>query len=461
MDLAAIGQDETPGATRRLARFAAELGYRDLDAATRHAAKRHILDTLGACLAGSAQSVTETAEAVLVQGMPEGAVPVPGRRRRADAPTAAYLGGAAGHGLELDDGYRLGSVHPGVVVVPAALAAGYGQGVSGPALMTAVTAGYEVVARISAAAQPGLRRRGFHATGACGAFGAAAAVGRLRGLGGQAMENALGLAASAAGGLFAFVGGGGEVKRLHAGQAARAGLLAALMAERGVAGPPGVLECPDGFFQAFAGGEATPIAEVAGRDDVAITQCYVKPYACCRHFHGALDALFGILDAEDLDPEAVERVEIGTYAFAAAHGSAGWDNPATAQLSFPFVMATALHKRGVRFEHFSAACRGDPAVIADCAKIAVFVDADCEARYPRLRPAKVTLYATGGRSFARAVDEPLGAPRNPLDDTALGDKYLGLAGPVLGEARARKTLALLWRLDELDTVAGLCDALAG
>ncbi len=466
MDLAAVRQDDTTlGATRRLADFASSLRYEDLDAATRHAAKRHILDTLGACLAGAGLGTTDAAEAVLAEGVDAdglagGTVPVPGRARRADAPTAAYVGGAAGHGLELDDGFRPGSVHPGCVVVPAALAAGYVQGVSGQALMTAVTAGYEVVARIAAAAQPGLRRRGFHATGACGAFGAAAAVGALRGLDALAMESAFGLAASAAGGLFAFVGGGGEVKRLHAGQAARGGLLAALMAERGVAGPPGVLECPDGFFQAFAGGEATPLDAVAGRDDFAIAQCYVKPYACCRHFHAALDALFEILDAEGLDPVEVERIEVGTYAFAAAHGPAGWDDPATAQLSFRFVMATALHARGVRPEHFSAACRSDPLVVADCAKIAVSVDADCEARYPRLRPAKVTLYASGGRRFARAVDEPLGAPRNPLDDRALGEKYLGLAGPVLGAARARKTLALLWRLDEQDSLVPLCDALA-
>ena len=295
MDMAAIRQDESAGATRRLARFAADLSYGDLDAATRHAAKRHILDTLGACLAGSAQPVTEAAEAVLAEGTAEGAVPVPGRRRRADAATAAYLGGAAGHGLELDDGYRPGSVHPGCVVVPAALAAAYERNASGQSFLTAVTAGYEVAARIAAASQPGLRRRGFHATAACGPFGAAAAVGALRGLDAQAMENALGLAASAAGGLFAFVGGGGEVKRLHAGQAARGGLLAALMAERGLAGPPNVLECPDGFFQAFAGGESPPEDLGAGRDGFAITRCYIKPYACCRHFHGALDALFEIL----------------------------------------------------------------------------------------------------------------------------------------------------------------------
>ena len=120
-----------------------------------------------------------------------------------------------------------------------------------------------------------------------------------------------------------------------------------------------------------------------------------------------------------------------------------------------------MHARSVGIAHFSEAARSDPKVTADCAKIAVSVDAECEGRYPRFRPAKVTLNATGGRSFTRAVDEPLGAPDNPLDDRALGDKYLGLAGPVLGAARARETLALLWRLDELDTLAGLCDALAG
>ena len=279
------------------------------------------------------------------------------------------------------------------------------------------------------------------------------------------MERAFGLAASSAGGLFAFTGGGSEVKRLHAGQAARGGLLAARMAERGVTGPPAVLECPDGFFQAFAGAETSRADIFKDSEGFAITQCYIKPYACCRHFHAALDALFDILDAENLEPEAVERVEVGTYAFAAAHGSVGWDDMATAQLSFPFVMATGLHARSVEIAQFSEAARCDPKVTADCAKIVVAVDADCEARYPRNRPSKVTLHAAGGRRFVRRVDEPLGAPRNPLDDAALGDKYLRLAGPVLGPGlgadRARETLAEMWRLEEIDSVAGLSNALAG
>ncbi len=466
MDLAAIRKDRALGATRRLARLASSLTYGDLDAPTRHAARRHILDTLGACLAGSHQAVSEAAEAVLAEILAAGAVPVPGRSRRADALSAAYLTGAGAHGLELDDGYRAGSVHPGAVVVPAALAAGHGLGASGAALMTAVTAGYEAVARVAAAAQPELRRRGFHATSSAGVFGAAAAAGRLRGLDAQAMENAFGLAASSAGGLFAFVQGGGEVKRLHPGHAAREGLLAALLAERGIEGPPQVLEARDGFFQAFAGhdvraGKAAGLDLFAGWDGFAITDCYIKPYPCCRHFHAALDALFEILRAQELEPAMVERVEVGTYEFAAAHAAAAWDSLAGAQLSFPFVMATALRKRAVTLEHFSQACREDPKVRADCAKIRVSVDAECEAKYPRFRPAKVTVRCRDGRAFQGAVDEPLGAPRNPLDDRALGAKYLDLAGPVLGARRAQETLAMLWRLDELADVRELCEALAG
>ena len=148
-------------------------------------------------------------------------------------------------------------------------------------------------------------------------------------------------------------------------------------------------------------------------------------------------------------------------AFAAAHGEAGWDSLASAQLSFPFVMATAVHERTIALEHFSEASRNDSVVTADCAKVRVTVDPECEAKYPRFRPAKVTLRTTDGRAFHGAVDEPLGAPANPLDDAALGAKYLDLAVPVLGAARAQATLDMLWRLDQLAEITELCDALAG
>ena len=464
MNLALSRGEAAVGPTQQLTRFACSLAFADLDARTRHSARRHILDTIGACVAGSGQRATEIAEAVIADAVPAGDVPVPGRRRRADALSAAYLAGASIHGLELDDGFRAGAVHPGAAVLPAALVTAYRLDASGEALLTAVTAGYEVVARLAAAAHPDMRWRGFHPTSTCGVFGAAAAVGSLRGFDRDTMQNAFGLAASSAAGLFAFVGGGGDVKRLHPGHAAREGLMAALMAERGMEGPPDVLECADGFFHAFAGGEggANDHANMfAGWRSFAITECYIKPYACCRHFHAALDAMLDIVRTHDLEPGAVREVRVATYRMAAAHAGAGWDNMATAQLSFPFVMATGLNKRRVALGDFSEACRNDPRVTADCAKIVVAIDPECEAKYPAARPAKVTVVTTDGRAFDGEVDEPLGSALNPLGDEALSAKYRDIAGAVIGAEQAQETLAMLWRLDELGSVRGLADALAG
>ena len=466
MNLARDRNEDGAGPTRQLTRFACSLAYADLDDRTRHSARRHILDTLGACVAGSRQAVTEMAEAVMADIVPAGNIPVPGRRRRFDALSAAYLAGASIHGLELDDGYRAGSVHPGAVVLPAALAIGYGLGIDGEAMITAVAVGYEVAARIAEAAHPHTRWRGFHATSTAGVFAAAAAVGSLRGLGEEAMENAFGLAASSASGLFAFIHGGGDVKRLHPGHAAREGMLAALLAERGMAGPSGVLESEDGYFHAFAGGDAggrdySALDLFAGWRAFAITECYIKPHACCRHIHPALDGMLDILRDQNLEPGMVRKVEVGTYRMAAAHAETGWRDMASAQLSFPFVMATGLHRRAVRLEHFSEARRNDARVTADCAKIRVFVDEGLDAEYPRLRPAKVTVVTTGGQSFRRRVDEAYGSPANPMDDEALGAKYLDLVGGVLGPERAEETLALLWRLEELASVTALGDALSG
>src|ERR1019366_2697130 len=107
----------------------------------------------------------------------------------------------AGHGIELDDGYRQGSVHPGVTVVPAVIALGYKAGLSGRAALEATVIGYEVVTAIARACHPDLRQRGFHPTGAVGVFGAAASSARMLGLTAEQTSNALGLAASGAAGL--------------------------------------------------------------------------------------------------------------------------------------------------------------------------------------------------------------------------------------------------------------------
>ncbi len=288
------------GPTRQLAEFTAGLSTAEIDSFALRAASRHLIDTLGAMIAGASQDATvSVTRAYELAGVAGGTVPVPGMWQRYDALHAAYVAGTACHGLEVDDGYRPGSVHPGAVVVPAAFMLAIVRGSSGDALIRAIVAGYEVTCRIAAASHPRARWRGFHNTGTAGVFGAAAAASVLLGFDADGVENAFGIAASSAAGLFTFLAGG-DVKRIHPGHATREGLLAALLTESGLAGPCGALEFKEGFFNAYAGGDtgekdysAIDILAVGDnnpRSRFAVANCYMKPHACCRHIHSAIDA---------------------------------------------------------------------------------------------------------------------------------------------------------------------------
>jgi len=327
--------------------------------------------------------------------------------------------------------------------------------------MEAIVAGYEAVIAIGRACHPDLRQRGFHPTAAVGVFGSAAAAGKLRGLSADALANALGLAASSAAGLFAFVNGGGDIKRLHAGHAAREGLQAALLAEQGVEGPPDVIEARDGFMQAFAfgrAGKARPIPFPPAAP-FGITDCYIKPYPCCRHIQPAVEALIGVLTDDNIASDEVERIEVATYRIAAEHAETGWDDFASAQLSFPYLIALALKFRAIKFEHFADEVRHDPSLAAIARKLAVTAPPDVDRLYPQLRPARVTVTTARGR-FTRQADEALGSRLVPLDDVALKTKFLDLVGPVLGAARAKDLAERLWSLDAISDVAPLVGSMA-
>ncbi len=447
------------GATAAIVDFVCRLNYAAFGDEVIHYARRHLLDTVGVMIAGAGGEVATRAEAVLGAARPPGRIPVPGRARRADLLDAAFLGGTAAHGIELDDGFRQGSVHPGCVVVPAALALGCARHSNGAALMEAIVAGYETVTAIGRACHPEVRQRGFHPTAVVGVFGSAAAAGKLAGLSAEHLANALGLAASSGAGLFAFVNGGGDIKRLHAGHAAREGLQATLLAEQGVEGPPGVIEERDGFMQAFARAEKARAIALPPAVPFGITDCYIKPYPCCRHIQPALEALIGLLNDENIAGEEVERIEVATYRIAAEHAQTGWDDFASAQLSFPYLIGLALKFRAVRLEHFADAVRRDSAFAAIARKLTVTAPADVDRLYPQLRPARVTVITARG-SFTRQAEEALGSRIVPLDDPRLKAKFLDLVGPVLGTARANELAQALWSIDAIRDVAPLVGSMA-
>lgn len=461
----------TAGPTRQLADFAAGLELAAVDAVARHAARRHLIDTLACIISGAGQDATLSVQRALsAAGVGVGPVAMPGFRERYDALSAAYLGGAAAHGLELDDGFRAGSVHPGAVVVPAAIALAGQRGLSGAALLTAVIAGYETACRIAAAAHPRSRWRGFHNTSTAGVFGAAVAAAKLLDMPADDIEAAMGIAASSAAGIFTFLAGG-DVKRIHPGHAAREGLLAALLTESGLPAPRGALEFKEGFFAAYAGGDTgevdySAIDILAAGDNnpqsrFAIANCYMKPHACCRHIHAAIDAVLEMARDDGISAPQVEQVEIGTYAVAASHAEVGWSEMTTAQMSFPFVIATALTRNQVGVADFGDAERSDGDTLAMTGRIQVRVDDAYEAAYPRKRGAHVLIRTKDGRVAERHVPEPFGSASNPLSDAGLETKFMALAGPRLGEAKARQALELLWKVDELGDLGVLVEAMKG
>ncbi len=449
------------GATEKLVGFVTGLRYDALSEEVRHYARRHLLDTVGVMIAGAPGTIATQAETVISSVRPAGKIPVPGRKRRADLLDAAFLGGTAAHGIELDDGYRHGSAHCGCVVIPATLAVATEQKANGHALIEAIVAGYETNIALARACAPDLRQRGFHPTSAVGPFGAAMATGKLRGMNAAQYANALGIAASSAAGLFAFVNGGADIKRLHAGHASREGVQAALLAEQGVEGPPGVIESRDGFMQAFAFGrvdKARPI-KLPPEAEYGITDCYIKPYACCRHIQPAVEATFQLLNDKNIPFEDIKKVEVETYKIAAEHAHVPWDDFASAQLSFPFLMGLAARYRGIKFEHFDDNTRRDPVFAEFAGKLSITAPPEIDQLYPKLRPARVTVTTSKGR-FVRQADEAWGSRIVPLDDAGLIEKFCGLVAPLYGEARAKDLSERLWTIEQCDNVAALAEDLA-
>jgi 2-methylcitrate dehydratase PrpD len=456
------------GPTKALTNFVSSLSFDDFDEVTLKEAKVHLLDTIGACLAGARQPESEMTATAMFNVMAEGSIPVPGRTQKTDILTAALLTGTAAHGLELDDGFRPAGAHPGVVVVPTILAAGYKDGVDGKAFLKALIAGYEVLGRIGAVMHPRQRDRGYHTTGITGVFSAAAALGVLRSFSAEKLEHAFGIAASTASGINSHHLGG-DVKRAHPGFAARGGMTAALMAEQGYLGARDILEGRVGFYNAFAGNEDGK-ADYANADILTaggqinspfvIADCYIKPHACCRHHHPILDCVIDIMQSEALKAEDVKIVDVRTIRVAAVLADVGWEDMTPAQMSVPYTTAIALRHRSVMLKHFAKDYREDKTINDEIAKIKITVDPELDKLYPEARPSEVNIITTDGRTFNRRVLEPLGSVKNQLSSEALMAKYMSLAKPIVGKIRAEEIADQVANLETLDDVRPFIDLMA-
>jgi 2-methylcitrate dehydratase PrpD len=422
-------------------------------ASARHRAAVAVLDTIGVTLAGASEPAARIVQQVVdVDG--GDACAVFGTSLRASASGAALANGTAAHALDFDDMCFVSLAHPSAPLVPATFAAAEFVGASGRALLDAYTVGFEVEARFGALMNPRHYQRGWHCTSTLGSIGAAAAASRIFGLDPTAAGHAIAIAASEASGLKENFGS--MVKPLHAGLAARNGVLAASLARNGMTASALALDGPQGFLHAMdseGAGLAAAIADLGSRWEILDTGITVKLYPSCAGTHPSLDAILDLRRRERFTADDVERIDVDVDAITPtvllyAQPASGLE----AKFSMPFCAAAAVVFGRVGVDTFEAASLTDPAVAALMTRVTMRVDPSFDNGAPALTQARVIIRLRDGRVVTQGANGAHGYPTQPASDHELDQKFLGCARRTLTERGGERALAMLREIDQVDDV---------
>ena len=420
-------RETTSRPTRELARWVSSLKYSDLPPRSREVVRILLLDSVGCGIYGYATPWAKMLLQWARAGAPaRGEATVWGETAPSlRASDAALVNGTSVHAFELDD-YHQAKLHPGAVVIPAAIAMAEKLGSSGEQLVTAIAAGYEVMIRSSLALNPSATRlRGWHLTGVCGPFGAAAACASLLKLNAEQTAWALGLAGTQGSGLWAFNADGTMSKRFHAGRAAQSGVMAAELAALGFTGPTQIYEFHDGgVLKAFSdASDPAPLTRDLGKV-FHLDATSIKPYSCCGSSHSYVDAAFELRRRLGATWDAKRPVRLGMAKVVQVQ--CGFDYaPSTAlnaQMSLRYIVAAALMEGHALPPQFSDAKIADPVLTG----IAQRMECEHDPALDKLYPARFAAWVAAqdkGQWVRVDVLDPLGSPANPVDAKGVVEKF--------------------------------------
>jgi len=423
-------RETTSRPTRELAQWVSRLKYSDLPPRTREVVRILLLDSVGCGIYGYATPWAKMLLQWARAGAPaRGEATVWGETAPSlRASDAALVNGTSVHAFELDD-YHQAKLHPGAVVIPAAIAMAEKLGSSGEQLVTAIAAGYEVMIRSSLALNPSATRlRGWHLTGVCGPFGAAAACASLLKLNAEQTAWALGLAGTQGSGLWAFNADGTMSKRFHAGRAAQSGVMAAELAALGFTGPTQIYEFHDGgVLKAFSdASDPAPLTRDLGKV-FHLDATSIKPYSCCGSSHSYVDAAFELRRRLGATWDAKRPVRLGMAKVVQVQ--CGFDYaPSTAlnaQMSLRYIVAAALMEGHALPPQFSDAKIADPVLTG----IAQRMECEHDPALDKLYPARFAAWVAAqdkGQWVRVDVLDPLGSPANPVDAKGVVEKFRGI-----------------------------------
>jgi len=436
-----------------LGRFVADSDWGDIPPALRHEAKRSVLNHLGCALGVARDPAVKAALRVMRTSAGAPVATVVGQGARLDPMGAAFVNAIASNLLDYDDTHLDTVIHPAAPVAPALFALAEQRGLPGAAVLHAFLLGGEVECRIGVAVSPGHYARGWHITATCGVFGAAAGCAKLLGLSAERTAHALGIAASQSAGLVENLPT--AAKNVGVGNAARNGMLAALLAAEGYEAAPAAIEGPLGWARAM--GDAPDVGAIAAGLGARweIARNTYKPYPAGIVFHAVIDACLRLRTEVAARPEAVASVVVAGDALLLARGDRPVRNARDARVSIHHCAALGLVRGRAGIADFEMPAVADPALAAFRAKVAAALDEGL----PR-GAARVTVRLEDGREARATVTAPRGSIEKPLSDGELEAKFRDNAAAGGFAGRCDEQIAAAWALEEGRDVSRLMEALA-
>ena len=425
--------------TQRLANWCAVVP-RDWSPTSLEGARRAFLDTVAVMLAGQNEPCT-TGTRSAVESWGSGPCHVMGGAPMA-APWAALVNGTAAHAIDYDDVLDPAMSHPSAALVPAILALGEARDASGADALDAFLVGFEVLARLGEAMNLAHYKRGWHTTLSLGSMGVAAACARLLRLDAPTTAMAISLATSMAGGSKRQFGS--MAKPLHAGLAAKNGIVAAQLAASGVTGNAEPLDGLWGYIELMAGtavlGLDAALAKIGEPDAMTQYGVWAKFYPCCASTHRPVDALLSLgLRAGDV---ASIHAEVSEVAAANLRYRVPVDAN-EARFSLPYCLAAALTDGVLNTASFSMASLTRPELVPLMESVTMAVDPELTADRPVTESfERGTIHVTlrDGTRHRVAVLMPRGHPGAPLSDAELQAKFRDCAAGVLTPAMIEQAL---------------------
>jgi 2-methylcitrate dehydratase PrpD len=456
MAQADTGQKTTQETTQVLAQFASGLRYDDIPPKVKEHCKHLLLDAIACAIAGDKGEETPqmTTLAAAIAQSKESSVIAGGHLSLAGA---TLLNGYLITAVTMCDAHRPTMAHVTPEVVPPALAIAERDNLSGRDLLVALAAGCEVLTRIGIALDyAAFRPRGWHAPGVLGPFGAAAAVGRLRGLKPEAMARAFGLAGSQAAGTYA--AWATPSVKFHQCRGGLSGLLAALLAETDFVATKEFLTAKDGgLFNTYGNGGKPELATNDLGKRWELEQIALRAWPSASLQQGLNTALFDIIEQHQVDPASVKHVRVAMSQSAFDyHGKLPkYKGKFEALISAHYTAAVIVHDRALTLAQFEPARYDDP-------KVRRFAEQQIEIKPDSTLngvQTTVEIELSDGKKLSSRCDHPRGSFENPLSRVQIEDKFRTYGKSRLPAARLEETLDAINRLEDFPSVRKLMDLL--